>query len=64
MKIVDYAVNGAENYAKAGKAENKTLDDTVSFIDEAVEKVNKAANGTDYSAEIFAEIECEETFYF
>lgn len=55
MKIVDYAVNGAENYAKAGKTENKTLDETVSFIDEAVEKVNKAANGTDYSAEILAQ---------
>ena len=62
MKVVDYAVNGAENYAKAGKAENKTLDDTVSFIDEAVEKVNKAANGTDYSAEIFAEIESENVY--
>ena len=59
MKVVDYAVNGAENYAKAGKAENKVLEDTTSFIDEAVEKVNKAANGTDYSAEILAEIQGE-----
>ena len=54
MKIVDYAVNGAENYAKAGKAENKTLDETVSFIDQAVERVNKASE-TDYTAEILAQ---------
>ena len=45
MKIVDYAMNGTQNYVKAGKAENKTLDDTVSFIDEAVAKVEKAAKG-------------------
>ena len=54
MKIVDYAVNGAENYAKAGKAENKTLDDTVSFIDEAVAKIENATQA-DYSAEILAQ---------
>ena len=40
MKIVDYAMNGSQNYAVAGIAENKMLDNTVSFIDEAVEKVN------------------------
>ena len=45
MKIVDYAVNGAENYAKAGKAENKTLDDTVSFIDESVRKIEEINSG-------------------
>ena len=54
MKIVDYAVNGAENYAKAGKTENKVLDDTVSFIDEAVAKVENAAE-TNYASEILTQ---------
>ena len=45
MKIVDYAVNGSQNYAKAGKNENKILEDTTSFIDEAVAKVEDAQNG-------------------
>ena len=44
MKIIDYAVNGSENYVKAGKTENKTLDDTVSLIDEAVQKIDEIEN--------------------
>ena len=47
MKIVDYAMNGSQNYAVAGKAENKMLEDTVSFIDEAVAKVEAASGKTD-----------------
>lgn len=43
MKIVDYAVNGSQNYVAAGKKEEKVLDDTASFIDEAVKKVSNAS---------------------
>ena len=46
MKIVDYAINGSQNYVAAGKNENKMLDDTASFLDNAVAKV-EAAKKTD-----------------
>lgn len=42
MKIVDYAVNGAQNYAKAGAAENQVLQDAVTTLDQAIENITSA----------------------
>ena len=44
MRIVDYAINGTQNYVNAGKTENKTLDDAASFIEGAIGKIDKIQN--------------------
>ena len=40
MGIVNYAVNGSQNYAAAAKAENSMLDSTVSSIDSTLNSLN------------------------
>lgn len=40
MGIVNYAVNGTQNYAQAAVAENHMLDSTVSSIDSTLNSLN------------------------
>ena len=42
MGIVNYAVNGTQDYAKAAKAEEKTMQDTENFLSSAIERINEA----------------------
>ena len=44
MRIVDYAINGTQNYVRAGKNDNKLLEDTASFIEGAIGKLDKIQN--------------------
>lgn len=44
MGIVNYAVNGTQNYAQAAVAENKMLDDTVTSIDSTLTAINTILN--------------------
>ena len=39
MKIVDYAVNGAQNYAKAGVYENQVIKDATDTLDRTVQNI-------------------------
>ena len=39
MKIVDYAVNGAQNYARAGAQENQVIQDATSTLDATVKNI-------------------------
>ena len=43
--IVNYAVNGATNYASEAKRENEILDQTASIIESAVDRISDIAGG-------------------
>ena len=45
MGIVGHAINGTGDYVRAGKEENKTLEETGNIIDDAITKVNRIQNG-------------------
>lgn len=40
MGIVNYAVNGTQDYAKASVEENKLLNDTAGFLEDALMELN------------------------
>ena len=46
MSIVDYAVNGTQNYAKEAVKENKMLDSTTALIEDTLAKLNGENKGT------------------
>ena len=41
MGIVGYAVNGTQDYAKAAKEEEKTMQNTETMIDRALDKISE-----------------------
>ena len=45
MGIVNHAVNGTQKYSEEAVKENKMLDSTVTFIDDAVAKVKEIQDG-------------------
>ena len=63
MGIVGHAINGTQDYARAAKEENRMLDRTGSYIDEALEKLREIqGNGVESSGtiEFEANVEVEE----
>ena len=53
MGIVNYAINGSEEYAKAGKEEERTMQNTESFIQSAIESIQDAQGEKDYSQVLY-----------
>lgn len=55
MGVVQYAVNGSQNYAKASVEENSIMNDSGNIIENTVEKIDTAINGkTELEAEVEA----------
>lgn len=44
MKIVDYAVNGAQNYAKAGVQENTVIKQATDTLEETIGNITDIQN--------------------
>ena len=47
MGIVNYAINGSQDYASASKAENKVMQDTESYLEGAISRIKNAQIGED-----------------
>ena len=45
MGIVNHAINGTAEYAKAAKNENKVMQDTESYLEDAISKIKSAQDG-------------------
>ena len=45
MGIVNYAVNGAGDYAKSSKEEERTMQDTENFLEDAISRIKNAQEG-------------------
>ena len=46
MGIVNHAINGTQEYAKASKAENKVMQDTEGFLEDAVARIKNGQDGS------------------